>query len=168
MTTADAYTGRVLGASVASGRIPEREAMRQAVRAAMRSGLLPGTEILADSAFAGVRSIKFLESLGPEPVVTMPANHCHGGGSRARRRLFREQFLGPDARPGESPCDVPAGERGARQKRWRRRFGERWAVERVFAATRRGFGSGIRSRTPAGIAREVALKLAIHNTLCVT
>jgi len=167
---ADAGTGRILGASVTGDRVPGRQAMRQAVLAAVRSGLpLPGTGALADAASAGARPVRFLESPGLEPVALIPISRCRGGGPGGRRRLARAQLLGPGARRGESPCGVPAGKKGPRQRRWRRRmrFGEGWAAERAFAAIKRMFGPGMRPRTPAGIAGEVAPKLAIHNMLCV-
>jgi len=165
----DADTGVVLGATVTDERVSEQQAMRQAVLAAMATGLLlPGTDVLADAAFCGVETIGFLESLGLNPVIRMSLGHCRPRGSRARRRLIRGQFLGPGARANESACDVPMEIKAERQRWWMRRnhFEERLAIERVFSTVKRMFGSDIRSRKWGNIVREVAMKLAVHNMLC--
>lgn len=165
----DVDTGIVLGAAVTDERVSEQQAMRQAVLAAMDTGLLlPGTEVLADAAFCGAGSIGFLESLGLVPVIRMSLGHCRPGGSPGRRRLIRGQFLGPRARANESACDVPVVLKAERQRRWMRRehFEERLAIERVFSTVKRMFGSEIRSRKWGNIVREVAMRLAVHNMLC--
>ena len=169
VAVAGVETGVVLGATVTDERVSEQQAMRQAVLAAMDTGLLlPGTEVLADAAFCGEATIKFLESHGLVPIIRMSLGHCRPRGSRARRRLIRGQFLGPRARANESACDVPVGVKAGRQRRWMRRwhFEDRLAIERVFSTVKRMFGSCMRSRKWGNIVREVAMKLAVHNMLC--
>lgn len=162
-------TGTVLGAAVTDERVPEQRAMRQAVLAAMDTGLLlPGTGVLADAAFCGEGPISFPGSLGLVPAVRMSLGHCRPRGSVARRRLIRGQFLRPRARANGPACDVPMGLKAKRQRLWvrRRHFEGRLATGRVFSTVKRMFGSEIKSRKWGNIVREVAMKLAVHNMLC--
>ena len=66
------------------------------------------------------------------------------------------------ARPPKAPWRRLMFDR-FKQKRTRKQYGQRWAVETTFSMIKRNYGSALRARTPARRERELLLMAMTHN-----
>jgi len=103
---------------------------------------------LGDGAYDSGNAYEMLEARGIEAVIKPRRNSRLDTRSPARRRAV-EQFrdLGYEA--------------------WSREkgYGRRWAAETAFSTFKRLFGEHVRARSLENIARELAAKVALYNTL---
>ena len=102
-------------------------------------------EVSADKAYLSEANLRHIESHGAQPFVPFKSNST-GRGSPMWKRLYAYFILNEEA--------------------WSEHYHRRSNVETVFAMVKGKFGDSVRSKSDAGQANEILLKLLCHN-LCV-
>ena len=148
------------------GTAREREP-EASVSAAAAAAAAEGAEkaACADGAYASRKNVAPCKELGIVPFIKTGKNATTAGKGEGdgRGRVVREQ-LGFGTK---YVSDLTAAEKaaGTGARRAASRYGRRRAIEIVFSAVKRLFGSGVRALKWKNIVREVGLKVALYNRL---
>ena len=148
------------------GTAREREP-EASVSAAAAAAAAEGAEkaACADGAYASRKNVAPCRELGIVPFIKTRKNATTAGKGEGdgRGRVVREQLGFGTKYVSDLTVAEKAAGTGAR--RAASRYGRRRAVEIVFSAAKRLFGSGARALKWKNIVREVGLKVALYNRL---
>jgi Transposase DDE domain. len=141
-------TGQVVSMDVSSEKVGDGKRLKRLIKRA-KENKVRVKRVLGDGSYDSKANFNFLTQEGIKPVIRVRK------GSVLRSRGFQARKLAVIEQQTFKP------------KAWSRihRFGYRWRVEGAFSVIKRVFGEYVTARKFVNMAKEIATKASIYNSL---